>query len=341
MSQNRKAPPDPDAVAFHAALSELVRAYQFRDRRRICYHDISVTQCYALESVILLGSPTLGELAAELYIDKSTTSRVVDALERKGYLRRNSGLEDARVVHLEATASGRRLHRTIERELIDEEARLLGGHRPHDSQGDDRGDPAARAGGDESLRDAVGVGCRLIMALGLTRWLSVTTKRRGARMEVTVRSAVLADRECVRTLLESSGLHSDGLDALLETAFVVAGADARTVIGCGALEVLGRHGLVRGVAVEPGSRGRGVASAIVRVLLERAHDAGLDAVYLLTDTAAGFFARRGFAIVDRDTAPQAIRATRQFMELCPESATFMRLRLYTPHEQKSEAVGQR
>jgi hypothetical protein len=38
-----------DAETFHAALSELVRVYQFRDRDRICCHDVSVTQCYALE----------------------------------------------------------------------------------------------------------------------------------------------------------------------------------------------------------------------------------------------------------------------------------------------------
>ena len=35
-----------DAETLHAALSELVRVYQFRDRDRICCHDISVTQCW-------------------------------------------------------------------------------------------------------------------------------------------------------------------------------------------------------------------------------------------------------------------------------------------------------
>ena len=41
-----------DAVALQAAVSELVRVYQFRDRDRICCHDISVTQCYALETLV-------------------------------------------------------------------------------------------------------------------------------------------------------------------------------------------------------------------------------------------------------------------------------------------------
>jgi hypothetical protein len=59
---------------LHEALSELVRVYQFRDRDRICCHDISVTQCYALEALLRRGPCGLNELAAELYLDKSTAS---------------------------------------------------------------------------------------------------------------------------------------------------------------------------------------------------------------------------------------------------------------------------
>jgi hypothetical protein len=29
-----------------------VSVYQFRDRDRICCHDVSVTQCYALETIV-------------------------------------------------------------------------------------------------------------------------------------------------------------------------------------------------------------------------------------------------------------------------------------------------
>jgi hypothetical protein len=46
---------EADAVALHEALSELVRVYQFRDRDRICCHDISVTQCYALDALLRRG----------------------------------------------------------------------------------------------------------------------------------------------------------------------------------------------------------------------------------------------------------------------------------------------
>ncbi|MGH7475110.1 MAG: MarR family winged helix-turn-helix transcriptional regulator [Longimicrobiales bacterium] len=112
-------------VAFHRALTELVRVYQFRDRDRICCYDISVTQCYALDSVILRGPMTLNELAAQLYLEKSTASRVADGLEKKGYIVRRPNPASRRSVLLEATASGRALHGRIERAILAEEAALL------------------------------------------------------------------------------------------------------------------------------------------------------------------------------------------------------------------------
>ena len=56
---------------------------QFRDRDRICCHDISVTQCYALETLVQQGPVRLSGLAERLFLDKSTTSRVVSTLVRK------------------------------------------------------------------------------------------------------------------------------------------------------------------------------------------------------------------------------------------------------------------
>ncbi len=123
------APADLDAQhgvrAFYDALSDLVRVYQFRDRDRICCHDISVSQCYALENLVRRGEMTLNDLAALLYLDKSTASRVVDALERKGYVARAEHPGDHRALLLAATAEGRALHRRIEGELLAEEEAML------------------------------------------------------------------------------------------------------------------------------------------------------------------------------------------------------------------------
>ncbi|MGD1047245.1 MAG: MarR family transcriptional regulator [Candidatus Krumholzibacteriaceae bacterium] len=115
----------PDARDLQAALSELVHAYQFRDRKALYYYDISVTQCYALSSVVAHRAMTLNELAAELYLDKSTASRVVDALAEKGYVRRSRDRKDARTLRLEATAKGIALHSKISGDLVEEMRNLI------------------------------------------------------------------------------------------------------------------------------------------------------------------------------------------------------------------------
>jgi DNA-binding MarR family transcriptional regulator len=124
-----------DAGALHDALGELVRVYQFRDRDRICCHDISVSQCYALESLIRRAPSGLSELAAELYLDKSTASRVVAALERKRYVARAPHPKDGRAIVLTVTPAGRRLYERIREELIAEARKLLEDFEPEVREG--------------------------------------------------------------------------------------------------------------------------------------------------------------------------------------------------------------
>lgn len=114
-----------DARALHAAVSDLVRIYQFRDRDKICCYDISVTQCYALETLVERGPSRSQALAEALRLDKSTTTRVVDALVRKSYVERLPDPDDARAVSLRVTDEGRKLYEQINSELIEQQAELL------------------------------------------------------------------------------------------------------------------------------------------------------------------------------------------------------------------------
>jgi DNA-binding MarR family transcriptional regulator len=113
------------ATELQDALAEFIRVYQFRDRDRICCYDISPTQCYALDALLRRELATLNDLAAELCLDKSTASRVVATLERKGYVARTAHPRDGRALVLTATAAGRRLIERIRGELIEEKKRLL------------------------------------------------------------------------------------------------------------------------------------------------------------------------------------------------------------------------
>jgi len=121
---------DRDAAALHNALSTLIRVYQFRDRDKICCHDISVTQCYALDGLVRNGPLTLNQLASHLYLDKSTVSRVVNAMERKGLIARRPHSDDRRAVMLDATDEGRQLCELIRSDLEEQEKRLIADFEP-------------------------------------------------------------------------------------------------------------------------------------------------------------------------------------------------------------------
>jgi DNA-binding MarR family transcriptional regulator len=116
---------DRDARGLHEAVADLVRVYQFRDRDRICCHDVSVTQCYALETIVEHGPLGLRALADRLFLDKSTTSRVVSTLVRKGYVEQRADAKDGRATTLSATRQGQRLCARITDDLVDQQKLLL------------------------------------------------------------------------------------------------------------------------------------------------------------------------------------------------------------------------
>ena len=116
---------DRDAQALQAAVSDLVRVYQFRDRDRICCHDVSVTQCHALEALAGHGPMRLGVLTERLFLDKSTTSRVIATLVKKGYVEQHDDPADRRATMLTATRAGRRLCARITEDLVEQQRALV------------------------------------------------------------------------------------------------------------------------------------------------------------------------------------------------------------------------
>ena len=116
---------DRDAAALQAAVADLVRVYQFRDRDCICCHDISVTQCYALETLVEHGAMRLSALAERLFLDKSTTSRVVGTLVKKGYVEQGPDAHDGRAIAVSATRKGSSLCGRITDDLVSQQKQLL------------------------------------------------------------------------------------------------------------------------------------------------------------------------------------------------------------------------
>ncbi|WP_135365484.1 arsenic resistance N-acetyltransferase ArsN2 [Halosimplex halophilum] len=128
--------------------------------------------------------------------------------------------------------------------------------------------------------------------------------------------------EYLESVLAEAGLPTEDLGRDAVDCYVARASGER--VGVGGLERHGRDGLLRSVAVEPEHRGAGYGAAIVDGLEREASDAGVDRLFLLTTTASDFFAGLGYESVEREDVPAAIRATEQFAELCPASATVMR-----------------
>jgi len=118
---------EQDSRALFAAVRKLLRTYQFRDRQRTCYYDISVTQCYALEALAQRGAMGVNDLSSELRLEKSSASRMLDSLEDKGYVRRKADPRDGRARLVEMTEKGWRVHDQIVEELVNEKREILTG----------------------------------------------------------------------------------------------------------------------------------------------------------------------------------------------------------------------
>jgi DNA-binding MarR family transcriptional regulator len=78
-----------------------------------------------LRAVVQDGPLSVNDLAAELYLEKSTASRLAGGLVDEGLVRKVPDPADARAVRLEATGRGRGLHELIASDLAREYGSVL------------------------------------------------------------------------------------------------------------------------------------------------------------------------------------------------------------------------
>jgi amino-acid N-acetyltransferase len=140
-----------------------------------------------------------------------------------------------------------------------------------------------------------------------------------------IRKAVTSDLPAIEALLKSSELPTTGVQESLN-GFLVAESENQ-IVGVVGLERCGNYGLLRSTAVAPEWRGRNVARRLVEQIIARAEAQNVRALYLLTTTAERYFPSFGFTVTTRDSVPEPIKATEEFREACPASATVMRLPL--------------
>ena len=136
-----------------------------------------------------------------------------------------------------------------------------------------------------------------------------------------LRAADSQDTQGIRLLLERNGLPTSDL-ASSRPEFIVA-HDGAELIGAGALERFGAVALLRSVVVAADRRGTGLGQRIVQEIEQRARYSGIEQLVLLTQTAAPFFERHGYRVIERGAAAPAVQASEEFRSLCPASSVCM------------------
>ena len=139
--------------------------------------------------------------------------------------------------------------------------------------------------------------------------------------------ATPSDLPAIETLLRRSGLPQDGVGDRLATTLVAR--EAERIVGTAALELYGLEALLRSVAVDPARQGLGLGQLLTRAALELARQHDVTRVYLLTETADGFFPRFGFRPLPRTDVPANVQTSGEFTHACPASALAMLASLET------------
>lgn len=139
--------------------------------------------------------------------------------------------------------------------------------------------------------------------------------------------ATPSDLGAVRRLLEAAGLPTADLDERLVSRFLVAQREGRLVGAVACEPVAADCGLLRSLVVAPDFQGRGLGERLVAEIEAAAREQGIRTLYLLTETAEGFFLSLGYLRTDRKQAPPEILATSEFTRLCPAGAACMCKRL--------------
>lgn len=99
-----------DLLQLDEALNRLATLYQFRSLDEPLYGPLTVSQSYCLRSLYFHGPQTMSELAAELHVQLSTMTGVIDQLEAKRLVQRVANPDDRRSLNVKLTPKGKKLY---------------------------------------------------------------------------------------------------------------------------------------------------------------------------------------------------------------------------------------
>jgi amino-acid N-acetyltransferase len=107
--------------------------------------------------------------------------------------------------------------------------------------------------------------------------------------------------------------------------FVVEDGDE--VIATVAVEYDYNNALLRSLSVSEEKRKTGMGAELVSFIEDYVKKQGVQNVFLLTTTAADFFSKRGYKIIERSNVPDFIQNTTEYSVICASSSTLMKKEL--------------
>ena len=145
-------------------------------------------------------------------------------------------------------------------------------------------------------------------------------KDRVAKEDIKIERFVQGDEKETVKLLSQAKLPTQDLTLEKLKYFLVARAKDGSVVGVIGVELYQEVGLLRSLVVHPSHQGKGLGKRLTRELESFAQQKSIKTLFLLTTTAAEFFPKLGYQVIQRDRAPASIANTEEFKNICPVSA---------------------
>jgi len=139
--------------------------------------------------------------------------------------------------------------------------------------------------------------------------------------KIIIREAIKDDLKAIKSLLDSASLPSGDIDKHLLNFLVLEKSGNLT--GAIGMELYGNTALLRSLVIQKDYRNKGHGKELYSALISKAKKMKVIKIYLLTESAEGFFSKEGFQRIAREQVPPPIKQTNEYSTLCPEDAVCM------------------
>lgn len=138
-------------------------------------------------------------------------------------------------------------------------------------------------------------------------------------MEYSIKMARPEDADAIKNLLLTAHLPADHLQEVLNDMLIIWSPDGQ-MIGTAGFEIFDETALFRSFSILESYRRQQLGQTLFEAALIYARNKNIKEVYLLTETASGFFIKNDFKRINRHHAPEVIQQTFAFKEGCAETA---------------------